>query len=463
MRELSPESFRLHLAGLNAEPGRWVVGYSGGADSAALVHLLAQLELDFVAAHLHHGQRQEADEELNRAAEFCQSLNVPFLSGKADVPALAKERGIGLEEAGREARYTFLRQAAFRTESKWVATAHTRTDHIETILFHALRGTGLAGLAGIRPTRDDLIRPLLPFDRAATRAYCAQNGLWFHDDPANEDLRFARSRLRAKVLPELGAIHPGYEASLERLAELAHEEDRFLDGVAAAALERAEHRPNGDLSFLTEGVELSLDLAILRAIPPVPRRRALRIAFEFVGADLDFDQTRALFDRVSAKEPGSVTATGGLAVAEWTHSNLYVRRTDIARPARFPLQFPGETSSDLFGWVIEAEIQPHPLSVAQPRRTLIAHFPLDRLKPPLHIRAIEPGDRLTPLGFEGTRKVSDLLGEAHLTEAARIRIPLIADLVGPLWIPGVCLDARAAQATDASKVLKLVFGPTPSP
>jgi tRNA(Ile)-lysidine synthase len=112
---------------------RILVGYSGGADSTCLVHLLSQSKVDFVAAHLHHGQRPEADKEMSLCEAFCQSLDVPFVSGRADVPRMSQELKIGLEEAGRMARYNFLNQAARRLECDSIATAHTGTDSVETI------------------------------------------------------------------------------------------------------------------------------------------------------------------------------------------------------------------------------------------------------------------------------------------------------------------------------------------
>ena len=202
--------------------------------------MLVQSGVDVVAAHLHHGQRAEADQESDRCAAFCAEMDVPFVPGKADVPAMAAALKMGLEEAGRRARYAFFEQAAAQTGCRSIATAHTRDDQLETVLLNMARGTGLAGLAGIPETRDAIVRPLLPFTREETRAYCDERGLWYHDDPANSDLSFARARVRHRVLPELRLCHPGCDASLGRLSHLAGEEDAFLDGMAAAALERCE-------------------------------------------------------------------------------------------------------------------------------------------------------------------------------------------------------------------------------
>jgi tRNA(Ile)-lysidine synthetase-like protein len=131
---------------------------------------------------------------------------------------------------------------------------------------------------------------------------------------------------------------------------------------------------------------------------------------------------------------------------------------DIASPARFPLEFPGDTDSEAFGWTISVDEVPF-TDQPQLRQSLTAVVDRTSVRTPLHLRAIEPGDKLRPLGFHGGRKASDLLSEAHLTEAARRRLPLVADFSGPLWIPGICLDDRAATNPMTENVLVLKFSP----
>ena len=431
------------VSGLIPEGARVLVGYSGGADSTCLLHLLAELGVDLVAAHLHHGQRDEADKEQRLCEAAADGLGVPFATGRADVPRLAKDRKLSMEEAGREARYAFFRQAAARLECDLVATAHTRDDHVETVLFRIARGTGLAGLAGIPAQRDGIVRPLLPFSRAETRAYCEAKGLWFHDDPANEDRANARVRVRLDALPALRSINPEADAAIARLAAMADEEDRFLDGAAAAALERAEIRLNGELEFLTRDVEAAFDRRTLDHLPVVLLRRAARLAARALGAELDHEGASA----VLAGERGSLTAEAGEVALEWDPERLHARLLRPTVPFRFPLTLPGETESDEFGWRLVAFPV---LSTKPPQRASLA-VEVDRatVRGGLHFRGFAPGDTMRPLGFDGTRKLSDLLSEAGLTPAARARLPIVCDLVGPLWAPGVCLDERARPKGEA--------------
>lgn len=429
------------------------MGYSGGADSTCLLHLLHELGVDIVAAHLHHGQREEADREAALCEAFCTELDVPFVAGRADVPRIAAESGVGLEEAGRNARYEFFRQAAFRLECALIATAHTRTERVETVILNLARGAGLAGLGGIPARHGDVVRPLLPFSRTETRAYCEARGLWTHDDPTNDDLGFARARVRHLIVPELARLNPAAEEAVARLADTADEENDFLNGMAAAALERCEVELNGPLRFLSLDAEAAFRRDALEHLPKVLLRRAIRLAVGSLGGSLDHAQTLASL----VGERGSITAEGGEVVLEWIPETVQVRLIQPDVPFRYPLTLPGETESETFGWRFVAYEDDAPSRLE--RANLQTWLNPEGIKGSLYFRTLQEGDAMRPLGFEGRRKLSDLLSEAGLTMAARRRLPIVCDIVGPLWAPGVCVDERARGDRAGQKAIRIAFEP----
>lgn len=445
-------------SGLIPEGSRVLVGYSGGADSTCLLHLLHRAGVEVIAAHLHHGQRAEADTEMKLCEAFCEQEGIPFVGGNADVPLLSHDMKMGLEEAGRYARYNFFTRAAAASECHLIATAHTRTDLVETVLLNMARGSGLSGMAGIPPRRDSIVRPLLGFTRDETRAYCADYGFWTHDDPANSDVAFARARVRHRIVGEFRSINPRFDEAVARLAETAAEEDAFLNGAAAAALEHAEQPLNGDLGFLTRDVEVAFHRKALLSLPLVLFKRALRLAVGAVGGALDFDQTERLASDLVEREKGSITCEGGLVVLEWTEESVHVREVGAPTPYRYPLTIPGETISDEFGWQFTA-FESEVASDQQVRASLETYLNPAAIKGALYFRTFKDGDTIQPLGFSGTRKVSDLLGERRLTLAARARLPIVCDLVGCLWIPGVCLSERARLSEGLGRSLTLRFSP----
>lgn len=437
---------------------RVLVGFSGGADSTCLLHLLHESGFDIVAATLHHGQRPEADRELEQAAEFCSRFGIPFVSGKADVPAMAADLGIGLEEAGREARYAFFEESARETRCTKIATAHTLSDHAETVLLNLARGAGMAGLAGIPVRRGNIVRPLLFARRAETVAYCQERGFDTIADPANTDVRFARSRIRTKVISELMAINPAFERAAARLAETAEEEDRFLDGAAAAALERAELHLNGDLRFLTLDAEARFDRAVLRHFPPVLLKRSIRLLAEAFGAKLGFELTQEMATAAAGYENGSMTAEGGEVIFQWDAESVHVHRLDAETGFRNPLAVPGEVLDEEFGWKLASRVEPAKLDPPA-RDAMQVQIDVDGFRGPLHFRSFQPGDSMLPIGGVGRRKLADLLSEAKLTLLARRRLPIICDIIGPIWAPGVALDERVRVSPGSDRALTMVFAP----
>jgi tRNA(Ile)-lysidine synthase len=434
-----------------------LVGYSGGPDSTCLLHLMQRGGFNVVAAHLHHGQRTEADTELKLCQAFCDELGIPFVSGRADVPRLSKEIKVSIEEAGRIARYEFFSSAAVSTGCDLIATAHTQDDQMETVLLHIVRGTGLNGLAGIPERRANIVRPLLPFTRAQTHEYCERLGLWTHADPANTDLKHSRARLRSNVIPELQQINPGVGASITRLAAIAKEETEFLDGMAAAALERSEVPLNGNLAFLTRHIELALDPSVLGHLPDVLLKRALRLAVAAIGGSLDSHQLTIAFEGIRTQTAGSVTGEREPVSLSWNENQILVVNKEEVGPFRFNLTVPGETFSDEFGWVITAipSIMPN---IKLNRRDLETFIDPESVKGSLYFRNWKPADEMTPLGFEGHRKISDLMSESRLTIEARKRLPLVCDMIGPIWAPGVCLDERIKARPGGNGALRLTFG-----
>ncbi len=453
------ERFREHLrqTGLIPEGSSVLVGYSGGADSTCMLHLLNEVGIDVAAGHLHHGQRREAEREQMLCEAFCADLAIPFVSGRADVPRMSEELKIGLEEAGREARYNFLQSAAFRLHCNLVATAHTRTDLIETVLLNLTRGCGLHGLSGIPERRGNIVRPMLAFSREETRGYCDRRGFWYHDDPANADISFSRARIRHRVLKELRTINSAFDSAVERMVEIVSEEDRFLNGMAAAALEQCELMLNGALRFLTIELEVAFDRLRLTSLPPVVFKRGVRLAAEALGGTLDFAQTEAFTDGVATSERGSVTTEEGKVALEWKPDVVHLRRLDVDPTFRHPLTNPGETISDELGWILEAS-QVSRTSGAN-RMSLVADIDATKTKGQLYFRSTNSGDEMQPLGFTGHRKISTLLSDAKLTRAARSRLPIICDMVGPVWAPGVCLSGRVAANPESKNVIQLRFGP----
>ena len=234
--DLRPFMERWHM--LPPSGGVMLVAVSGGRDSVCLLHYLAAMPRDFTvaAAHLNHGQRPTAGRDVDFVRQLCRELDVPLTVERADVPALARERGVGLEEAGRMARYDFFRRTADRLGAQRIATAHHAADQAETVVLNLVRGTGMQGLAGIPPVRGRIVRPLLETSREEIETYLEIHRLSHVEDETNRDTALRRNLLRREVMPRLAELHDGTAAQ-----HLPH-------GGAAAAGGRVSGRPGGGLS-----------------------------------------------------------------------------------------------------------------------------------------------------------------------------------------------------------------------
>jgi len=406
--------------------------------------------------------RPEGDAEQLKCEAFAESLAIPFLTGKADVPGIAQAMKVGVEEAGRTARQMFFRQSANQTGCHYIATGHTQDDHIETVLMHMARGSGLSGLAGIHPSRDGIVRPLLPFRRSETRTFCEENNFWFHDDPGNFDEAFTRVRLRRRIVPEFESINPLFGDAVARLAETTRNEDQFLNGMAAGILEQAEIPLNGNLQFLSSDCEVALDKSKLEHAPEVLVRRALRLATQYIGGELEFHHVELLSKWLKNSETGSITVPDTQVVVEIDSDTIHIRDLQPEEPFRFPLTVPGETESEIFGWKLTAE-STSPSDYFRENNSLDIVLDLGKTSGGLHFRSMQSSDSMVPLGEDSPKKVADLLAKAKLTTAARQRLPIIMDMIGPVWLPGIRLAERVKITEATQRALRIRLEPLEDP
>lgn len=224
-----------------------MVAVSGGADSVGLLRCLCDIRLPgpgkLIVAHYNHRWREvESAADAAFVAELAQQLGLPYVGGEASTTTPPEQQR---EAAARQQRYRFLETTALAHGARFLVTAHTWDDQVETILFRMVRGTGLRGLAGMRPARRlnepvTLIRPFLPVRRVEIEAYLEQLAQPFRRDSSNANTEFARNMLRHEILPQLErSVAPAARESIYRLGRLAAEVADFLEAAAAQELERA--------------------------------------------------------------------------------------------------------------------------------------------------------------------------------------------------------------------------------
>lgn len=429
-------------------PGdRVLLGVSGGQDSVTMALLLhelsAELQVSLVVGHLHHGLRGEvADADLQFVAELARRLGLPFVSEQADVAALAEAERVGLEEAGRHARYDFFERAAARHGCNRIAVAHTATDRAETLLINLFRGAGLQGLRSIPPRRGKIIRPLILLSRQETEDYCRTQSIAACHDVYNQDPAYLRNRLRAQLLPQLEREYgPGIDEALCRAADNMLEELEWTEPLVEQALAGARE-------------DEALRLGAIQELPAGLRHRVLGRFIELSGApltDLGHSWWRALDELVERGRTGKKLELNGQDFVELEYDllRLHRRLPPPAGPAETAeLPVPGSITLPS-GAVVCAELLdelPTLPQAGEPRAIMDAA----KAGPLLMLRQPRPGDRFVPLGMSGSKKLQDFFVDNKVP--ARKREPLlVTNAAGEvLWVVGHRL-AEGAKVTDQTR------------
>jgi len=433
-------------------PGQHVLlGVSGGADSVAMLHALAELapslQLHLYAAHLDHRIRGKASaEDAAFVREVCRRMGVPCFEGRTDVPRLARRRGLSLEAAAREARYAFFARTCRRIPAAdvVVATAHTADDQAETVLLKLIRGAGIKGLSGI--ARDTtlhglrVVRPMLAVCRRDILRFLRGHDIAWREDASNRDTYFLRNRVRHCLLPMLKAeFNPQADTALVRTADIFAEEDLWLDELAAGILDECAGPPQ------RRGEAPALNAARLARAPRAARRRVLRLWLARAGVAEDamtFDAIAAL-DGLLARRAGTaqVSMAGGWKAVR-QYDRLTVLPTTAAPPAelfRTRLQVPGETLLQNAGlralvWKETGICRDRTAVGTLPAQVSIDPGTVGRKA--LYLRSWRAGDRISPLGLRGTKKLQDVFVDAKIPAPQRSGVPVLECAGEIVWVAG---------------------------
>lgn len=427
-------------------PGDHVLtAVSGGADSVALAYALHFLKkrigFSLTLAHLNHGLRgRAADADAEFVSELAWRLGLPCLQGRVDVRRQARHDGVSVEMAARQARYDFLLRAAREAGANSLATAHTADDQAETIILKLARGAGPQGLGGIpyRAERGGLtvIRPMLDTTHAAATGFLRRYRLAWREDRSNRDTEFLRNRVRHEIIPLLEKrLNPRIRRVLVRTAEVLREESEWLDRMAVHLLEVSTER----------SARAVLRVARARNLHTAVRRRLLRAWLAAAGMDpdlMDFDAVDRV-DGLLAAGNGtrSVDLPGGWrAVRRYGRMSLERGRAGSRGPFRVRVLVPGDTILPEQGLRVTARWE-HGL--VRPARSRIGDLPAEASfgaraigKSALFLRSWKAGDRIRPLGMDGSCKLQDLFTDQKVPRDLRAAVPVLECRGEVIWVPG---------------------------
>ncbi|MBA2355169.1 MAG: tRNA lysidine(34) synthetase TilS [Acidobacteria bacterium] len=444
---------------------RVAVAVSGGADSLALLHVLADLVPRAGArlvglVHVHHGLRGA---DADRDAEFCQELadatGLPLQLLHVDVATEAARRHWSTERTAHALRHAAFHLAGRRLLATRIALGHTRDDQAETVILRLLRGAGSRGMAGMWPSRGLLVRPLLEVTRRDVEHYLAVRGLTWRDDASNADQSIPRNAVRHTVLPALIAVAgAGLPERLARQAAAWRDDEEWLARCVASELP--------SVLVPDAGGGWQLDLGRLDAVPPPLRRRVrlgvLQQVLPAGTASLHLVDALERLERLRADGVGQL--------GHWAVRRVGVRLTftgardsPVALPAALPdrvLDVPGCLELSESGLHIDASVLRRDRWEVDARARTpgvsVAALDADRVGQTLVIRGRRRGDRMRPSGATGSQKLQDLMVNRKVPRQRRDAIPVVTTADGQIaWVVGLAIGGEFAIQPGTTGVLLL--------
>lgn len=412
---------------------RVVVALSGGADSMSLLYALCELKEEYgmavEACHVNHGIRgEDAVRDENFVKAECEKLGAILHTFHFDVPALAKERGLGLEECGRQVRY----EAFASLGDCLIATAHTLSDRCETLLLNETRGASLKGICSIPAVRGNIIRPLIDCAREEIEEYCSLNSIPFVTDGTNFDDVYSRNRIRLNVIPELKKINPSFEKAVSRLIESANEDEDFFREVTEKLLESAK-------------TENGYNADIINAQHPSVRKRVL---YEIISREADVKPELVHLKMVeNILEGGSVQIIGDTVIS--VRNSVLVINPQTQEAEEWEYDFSDFEASFGKRKIKATVFNKNDLPPKQFVHKNVLDY--DAVVGKCVLRNRRAGDRIRLAGSSCTKTLKKLFNEKHFEN--RNSLMILADEKGILWVEKSGCADRAKITENTEKIL----------
>lgn len=440
-----------------------IVGVSGGPDSLALLHILNRLKdeirFNIHVAHLDHSFRgREAEEEALWVEQTAKQWGLDCTKQKIDVPSLVKKTGLSPQDAGHRVRKEFFLSLYKELHAQKIALGHQADDQAETLLMHFLTGAGPEGLTGIRPYNYPFIRPLLDIFRRDVEEYCAIHGLKPLKDPSNQKNIYLRNKIRNTILPMLvDEVNPNLVETLNRTAQVFCAEEEYW---AKTTKEIA------DKCCLREEKCAKLHLNKWLCLHPAIQRRLIRYLYQSIrkGQGLAFPHVEEVRKLAVQGQSGKMLHLPHGVRVEKTYGFLIFFEPEYNKPAGIiesrKLQIPGITCIPEKDLIIRAEVVTdlkEPLDLIS-----AAAVPFKDEPPELWARPRRAGDRFSPKGLNGSKKLKDYFIDKKIPRGQRDQILLVAQAGDILWIPGMAASSQVnhIEAGKSYVVLDIIQLPT---
>lgn len=436
-----------------------VVALSGGADSCALLlcllHLAKNYSLKIIAAHFNHrlrGGESDGDEAFCRS--LAQQSGLIFVTEKMRYLSIPKGRSP--EDYFRQERYRFLEQVAVEYRAGKIALGHHINDQAETVLLNLLRGSGLDGLKGFLPMRENkYIRPLMEVSRTEINDFLQAAGVQCREDSSNNNQVYLRNRIRGELIPYLKEkYNPRIEANLARMAEIIRRDDEFLNGCVSNILQSPSiQRKPGEISFAVEYFKTfhaALGYRLLKALLEglAPNEKGFSFSHIQLLADLAMKS-------VTGKE---ISLPYGLeARRDYDRMVIKLKNKIITNDYEYRITVPGTVDLKERGLSLSTKrVAADEIDFCRIKGICLDW---DKIKGDLIIRNRRNGDWFEPLGTKGSQKIKKLFIDRKIPKPERNRIALMVDQESVIWIENMHSSERIKLSPETRNVLVLEVRP----
>jgi tRNA(Ile)-lysidine synthase len=434
----------IEKSGFLKKDDKLLLTVSGGVDSVVMVHLFNSIGSNFSIAHCNfklRGEESEKDEEFVK--KLAQEIGVDFFSKSFDTYQYARQKGISIQMAARDLRYQWFEEVRENNNFSFICVAHHKDDNAETVLINIIRGTGLAGLQGIREKRSFVVRPMWIFSRNEIERFAIEHKLDFRDDSSNNDTKYIRNKIRHRVLPVLREINPSINESFSRLSKIIRNTDTLLRYFIE------KDAPNF-VKQINDKVEI--DIETLANYPSV----------EFILYELlkDYGFQPAVVENISL----SLESQPGKRFYSPTYVCLKDRDKLVISPVKDQSdeilevgkgQSEALSSTGKFVFTYRSDFMLEDLS----GDSLEAFVDLSKIVFPLVIRHVKEGDFFYPIGMSGKKKLSDYLTDKKIPLTEKGDIWLLCSGEQIVWVVGMRPDERFKVKNASREVLAIKFIP----
>lgn len=420
----------------------YLVAISGGADSVALLMMMLDEGYRVEAVHCNfHLRGEEADRDEAFVASLCERFGVALHRVHFDTRGYAALHKLSIETAARDLRYGYFERLREDIGAEAIVVAHHRDDNVETVLMNLVRGTGLKGLAGIRPVNGRVIRPLLDMTREDIEAYIYKRGESFVTDSTNLETDATRNKYRLEVIPALKEINPSVARAIDTTARHLQDADEIVEW----ALEKmkADVMEEGD-----DGV-VRIDTTLLRQLP-APRYVLFEICRQYGFLP---QQSNVVWAMMEHGEKGKTVASTEYEMASEHNLLLVARKEEMPQPVRMPI----EGLYVMNGRRLRIELKKAD-GFAVVKSKSVACLDAKTVTFPLVVRPWKSGDRFAPFGMRGTKLVSDYLTDCKLNFFQRRRQLVVEDATGLIvWLveERTSEKCRVGEKTETVIVLRM--------